>query len=412
MKEINANQILKDIPKLLSTSGDIDASMKDIINEIENSLEIESAAIYYLSEDCAYLKYPSHNSNFNNFQVPQEIIKQLYSSDDVIILPNNAELNLKADYIYLVPLKIRETIFGFICAANKKEISAAQLDALKALAGVAAYAIKDTELSNVFKIQLKALQASIVDKTLAVKTIKEQNEKILEADKAKNEFIANISHELRTPLNAIIGFSEVLSSKIFGELNEKQAEYINDIYTSGVHLLGMINEVLDISKLESNAMSINYSEFDLSTAINEVISVMKPLADKKHIKVSFEDGFASSLNGDFQKTQQIMYNLVSNAVKFTPDKGSIKISTSKSGNQVQICVKDSGIGIDRESQAKIFDKFVQLENTYTKTGSSTGLGLTITKRFVEMMKGSISVKSEKGKGAEFIVLLPLKGKNG
>lgn len=409
MKNMFASKILKNIPQLLSMSGDVDSSLVQIIEEIKHTLDLNNVALYYLSEEQAYLKVPEQDSYFCNFALKQDTLEKLESEDYVLVsLLNESNTN---DSFYLFPLKIRQATFGFICVLAEKEFDDELLNALKALTAVASYAIKDSELSNVFKIQLKALQSSIVDKTQAVNTIKEQNEKILEADKAKNEFIANISHELRTPLNAIIGFSEVLGSKIFGELNDKQAEYINDIYTSGVHLLGMINEILDISKLESNAMKINYTEFHIDTAIGEVLSVMKPLADKKSINIKFDNKVTNMVKLDYQKTQQIFYNLVSNAIKFTPKNGEINISSTTKDKFIELSVQDSGVGIPKSAQEKIFDKFVQLENTYTKTGSSTGLGLTITKRFVEMMNGTIRLESEEGKGANFIILLPVEPAN-
>ena len=207
-------------------------------------------------------------------------------------------------------------------------------------------------------------------------------------------------------------FSEVLSSKIFGELNKKQTEYINDIYTSGVHLLGMINEILDISKIESNAMRISYTNFLPNNAINEVLSVMKPLANKKSINIIFDSSSDKEVSLDYQKFQQILYNILSNAIKFTPNNGQIQITLKENNKKIILSVKDNGNGIDKASQEKIFEKFVQLENTYTKTGSSTGLGLTITKKFVEMMNGEIKLESDTGKGANFIITLPTEKENG
>lgn len=411
MNSLSSNQILKEIPVLLAASTDLEVSMRQIVQKIKNIFGIENAAIYYFSEENAYLKSPENDNYFNNFNLEQSTIQNLENNPYTILNEKQTGFNPIGLKLYLFPLKIRTTVFGFVCAATKDTLDETQIDTLCAYSSVAAYSIKDTELSNVFKIQLKSLQSSIIDKTQAVKTIKEQNEKILEADKAKNEFIANISHELRTPLNAIIGFSEVLSSKIFGELNEKQAEYINDIYTSGVHLLGMINEILDISKLESNAMKLHYTEFCLDSAIKEVISVMNPLADKKNINVSYTANVKNQVYLDFQKIQQIMYNLLSNAIKFTPNNGKVKILIEQTKNNTIISVEDNGIGIDKNAQSKIFDKFVQLENTYTKTGSSTGLGLTITKKFVEMMNGTINLTSKKGQGTKFTITLPNGVKN-
>lgn len=411
MQNINLVKILKDIPALLSSSNDVEATMDNVISEIKENLELESAAIYYLSEENAYLKFPQDAEEFKDFVVDSELLGKIENVGVCEVVPSYVGFCEEYKNLTLFPLKIRDTVFGFICVPNNS-INETQRDVLSMLASVAAYSIKDSELSNVFKIQLRALQSGIKEKTLAVKTIKEQNEKILEADKAKNEFIANISHELRTPLNAIIGFSEVLSSKIFGELNEKQSEYINDIYTSGVHLLGMINEILDISKLESNAMSVSYTEFIPKAAIEEVINVMRPLANKKRLNVGFNCLYDQKAVLDYQKLQQILYNLISNAIKFTPEGGNVDIELLKSENNIVITVKDSGVGVDKKAQEKIFEKFVQLENAYTKTGSSTGLGLTITKRFVELMNGTIKLESSLGKGAMFIITLPLEKSNG
>lgn len=404
MKEPDLVKILKDIPLLLATSNDVNLNMTAVCNEIKSNLGLNYVAIYYLSEESATLKYPEKDEYFKDFSLDENLIEKLENNDTYEITATNVGFH-SSKILKLFPLKIRETVFGFICVAEDV-LSAKQVDAVRALAAVAAYSIKDCELSNVFKIQLKTLQSGIQDKTIAVKTIKEQNEKILEADKAKNEFIANISHELRTPLNAIIGFSEVLGSQIFGSLNEKQAEYINDIYTSGVHLLGMINEILDISKLESNAMSVNYSDFYPKITLEEVVRVMKPLADKKSLRVNCNCIFEDKVSLDYQKLQQILYNLLSNAIKFTPKNGKIEIKAYKLDKNLMISVKDNGVGVDPKSQEKIFDKFVQLENTYTKTESSTGLGLTITKRFVEMMNGKIEIESTLGEGATFIITLP------
>lgn len=413
MNNEHATNILKAIPELLSTSSDVETCIDEIIKKAKDILLLKNVALYYISEENAYLKQATNNKYFENFYLSKDLLAQIENNNLIEIKTKDLDIQANEnETASLFPLKIKQAVFGFILTLTPKPLTETKKDCLSTLAGVAAYAIKDSELSNVFKIQLKALQSSIMDKTIAVKTIKEQNEKILEADKAKNEFIANISHELRTPLNAIIGFSEVLGSKIFGELNEKQAEYINDIYTSGVHLLGMINEILDISKLESNAMKITYTDFIPNNAINEVLSVMRPLADKKSINMTFDSKNDEKATLDYQKFQQILYNLLSNAIKFTPENGKIEIALTKSAKNIVVSIKDSGQGIAKEAQAKIFDKFVQLENTYTKTGSSTGLGLTITKKFIEMMNGKIELVSDIGKGANFIITLPMERQNG
>ena len=280
------------------------------------------------------------------------------------------------------------------------------MDALDAVSSVLSYLLKDVELSNVFKIQLKALKDGIIEKNNAYKTIKEQNEKILEADKVKNEFLANISHELRTPLNSILGFSDILGTQLYGNLNPKQEEYINDIKVSATHLLGMINEVLDMSKIEANAMKIVKSAFWISRAVDEVANILSPLAQKKNIKLikNLEADF--EVFADYQKIQQILYNLVSNAIKYSPEDDEVEISVNSDDENFRILVHDNGIGIDKKYHGKIFAKFVQLDSAYTKKESSTGLGLTITKELVELHGGKISLISEINNGSTFIVEIP------
>ena len=257
-----------------------------------------------------------------------------------------------------------------------------------------------------FKIQIKALKDWIIEKQEAYKTIKDQNERILEADKVKNEFLANISHELRTPLNSILGFADILTTQIYGDLNPKQTEYINDIKVSGTHLLGMINEILDMSKIEAHAMKIVKSTFPISRALTEVCNILLPLAQKKNIHINAAMAFDFDVFADYQKIQQILYNLVSNAIKYSPENDEIEIAVAHTGKSFQIAVHDNGIGIDPKYHGKIFAKFVQLDSAYTKKESSTGLGLTITKELVELHGGKISLISEVNNGSTFIVEIP------
>ena len=401
MTEFNIQNVLKDIPELLLATNDVEKSMEIGLEKVKEIASCEKAAIFYFSEGGAVLKSPV-GFVFEGFNFDKISFSALSKK-------NFLKIEKAQNTIFLFPLCVRDALFGFLFLSSDLPLASPKIDAIKAVSAIISYSIKDAELSDVIKMQLNALQESVLSKAQDVEIIKEQNEKILEADSVKNEFLANISHELRTPLNAIIGFSEVLNSQIFGELNLKQKEYISEIYTSGVHLLGIINEILDISKLETNAMKLNYTDFMPELAIREVLGVMKPLTDKKKISVEFVPGFEGEIKLDYQKFQQIMYNLVGNAIKFTPEKGKIKISLEAKKDELRISVKDNGIGIAKENQEKIFEKFVQLENPYTKSGSSTGLGLTITKRFVEMMNGKIVLKSQNKKGSEFIVTFLLHG---
>jgi signal transduction histidine kinase len=237
--------------------------------------------------------------------------------------------------------------------------------------------------------------------------IEDKSRQIEAANRHKSEFLANMSHELRTPLNAIIGFSEVLQERLFGELNEKQAEYTDDILTSGRHLLSLINEILDLSKVEAGRMELELASFDLPLAIDNARTFVRERATKHGIMLdlSVDDRLGDYL-GDERKIKQILLNLLSNAVKFTPEGGRIGINARQTNGGVEISVTDTGIGIAPEDRARIFEEFRQVGGDYAHKKEGTGLGLTLAKKFVELHGGKIWVTSELGKGSTFSFTLP------
>ncbi len=237
--------------------------------------------------------------------------------------------------------------------------------------------------------------------------IEDKSEQIEAANRHKSEFLANMSHELRTPLNAIIGFSEVLQEKLFGELNEKQAEYTDDILTSGRHLLSLINEILDLSKVEAGRMELKTATFDLPLAIDNARTFVRERATTHGITLDVKvDDRLGDIVGDERKIKQILLNLLSNAVKFTPEGGRIGIDARQTDGVVEISVTDTGVGIAPEDQPKIFEEFRQVGSDYAHKSEGTGLGLTLAKKFVELHGGRIWVRSEVGKGSTFTFTLP------
>jgi GAF domain-containing protein len=239
--------------------------------------------------------------------------------------------------------------------------------------------------------------------------IEDKGRQIEAANQHKSEFLANMSHELRTPLNAIIGFSEVLQEKLFGELNEKQAEYTDDILTSGRHLLSLINEILDLSKVEAGRMELELATFDLPLAIDNARTFVRERATKQGITLDVKvDERLRDFVGDERKIKQILLNLLSNAVKFTPEGGRIGIKARQADGSVEISVSDTGIGIAPEDQPKVFEEFRQVGTEYAYKIGGTGLGLTLAKKFVELHGGKIWVTSEVGKGSTFSFTLPEK----
>ena len=229
------------------------------------------------------------------------------------------------------------------------------------------------------------------------------------ANNSKSEFLANMSHELRTPLNSIIGFSDILLEKVFGELNEKQFRYISNISTSGKHLLTLINDILDLSKVEAGKMELHYSEFSIDSVFEEIKAVLSPLMQVKSLEVIFniESDF-TTLEADRGRLIQILYNLVSNSIKFTPNGGKVSIYCKKSGNRALISVIDTGIGISAEDQEKLFQPFTQLDASATRQYCGTGLGLALVKKLVKLHQGDIWVESDPGKGSNFTFSVPLR----
>ena len=235
--------------------------------------------------------------------------------------------------------------------------------------------------------------------------LKSLYQQIESASQHKSEFLASASHELRTPLNAIIGFSGMLKKRMFGDLNEKQAEYVEDIYTAGNHLLSLINDLLDLAKVESGRIELEVKQFDLPSALKNSITLVKEQAVRHGILVDLNiDDRLNSFVGDERKLKQIMLNLLSNAVKFTPDGGRIEIKAHPVNRGVETSVSDTGVGIKSEDQQAIFEEFRQVgDDSHKREG--TGLGLTLTKRLVELHGGSIRVESEVGKGSTFTFTL-------
>jgi len=227
------------------------------------------------------------------------------------------------------------------------------------------------------------------------------------ASRHKSEFLANMSHELRTPLNAIIGFSEVLNERMFGELNDKQAEYLKDIHASGQHLLSLINDILDLSKIEAGRMELELAHFDLPSAIDNALTLVRERAARRGIALhqAVDEGLGP-VTGDERKIKQVLLNLLSNALKFTPEGGRIDVRASIADGMAEISVTDTGVGIAAEHHDAVFEEFRQVGEA-EKKAEGTGLGLALCRKFVELHGGRIWVKSQLGAGSTFAFTLPL-----
>lgn len=235
-----------------------------------------------------------------------------------------------------------------------------------------------------------------------------KSKELIVVSRTKSEFLANMSHELRTPLNSIIGFSEILYDETFGPLNKKQSKYINNIMTSGKHLLRLINNILDLSKIEAGKMELNYEIFSVSDAINEITTLTSSLASKKGIGVSTVVGpEITTINADLGKFKQILFNIISNSIKFTPESGTLSVEAQRAGDMAQISITDTGIGISKEDHKKIFKAFTQADASNSRQYGGTGLGLSLVKQFVNIHGGDVWIESELDKGSTFIFTIPI-----
>ena len=238
--------------------------------------------------------------------------------------------------------------------------------------------------------------------------IEQKSRELEAASQHKSEFLANMSHELRTPLNAVIGFSEVLTERMFGELNEKQEEYLKDIHASGQHLLSLINDILDLSKIEAGKMDLELSEFDLAMTIDNALMLVRERAARRSITLNTAvDERVGQVQADERKIRQVLLNLLSNAIKFTPESGGIHVEARSVNESIEVSVTDTGVGIAPEDQEAVFEEFRQV-GTADKKVEGTGLGLALSRKFIELHGGTIWVESQVGEGSTFTFTVPVR----
>jgi PAS domain S-box-containing protein len=342
--------------------------------------------------------------------------------------------------VVVVPLLYREEVRGFLMAFSDvpQVCDEGKFQLLTTLASQAVIAIENSRLYEELWQAARQLEARVEERTRELHAANLQLEEARNhAERAsghKTEFLANMSHELRTPLNAILGFSELLTDEMFGPLNEKQQRYVGNVLSSGRHLLNLINDLLDLSKVEAGMMAIHREQLSLREALEEALNLVNWGAEKKnlHLALTVEQDL-SSLFADPVRFRQILYNLLSNAVKFTPEGGTVTVSArciqgsafrvqgsegtdhepstmnhEPRGDFIEIRVQDTGIGIAAEDLPKLFQPFTQLEAVYSKDHQGTGLGLALTKRLVELHGGQIRAESEgEDQGSTFTVRFPI-----
>jgi signal transduction histidine kinase/CheY-like chemotaxis protein len=265
---------------------------------------------------------------------------------------------------------------------------------------------RDTALVRAHDELEKRVEERTEQLAAANKELELRNREVEHATQLKSKFLASMSHELRTPLNAIVGFSDLLAEQAPGQLNPKQLRFVQHIKQGSTHLLQLINDILDLSKIEAGQLEFRYEDFEIKDALPEVLSTIRPLAMAKNITVDESSTAGLFIYADRVRFKQVLYNLLSNAVKFTPNGGRVEIKAYNHAKRVHVSVSDTGIGIRPEDHTLVFEEFRQVEGS-TNAHEGTGLGLAISKRLVEEQGGTISLESELGKGSKFTISFPM-----
>lgn len=355
------------------------------VNKIEKTHRLDDNVIAN-----AVLKYKS------------QILKN--KNENLLPVSGHYKGNLNLVNTAILSVYHQERIQGVLLLGTSKKISKNEVKFLEQLAvhlGITLYGIKQYEDQKTLSQQLSGRQ----------KEIENKNRELEQANRAKSEFLANMSHELRTPLNSILGFAELLEKQFFGELNERQLEYVMDIKESGDHLLELINDILDLSKIEAGALELDLQSVALPDLLEGSLRMLREKSMKQNIKLDMQlEKGVGTVNADSRKIKQVVFNLLANALKFTPEGGKVVLSATKHKECVHISISDNGIGIAEDELEKIFQKFSQVDGSLSRRHEGTGLGLALSKKLVEMHGGEIWVESKLGMGSKFTFSIPVTSK--
>ncbi|MGI8857929.1 MAG: response regulator [Thermomicrobiales bacterium] len=404
---------VSDVLRAFTASYDRDAILKDLLALLAERHGFLVGAIYRYDEwEGAFIVAAAHGVarnlqtrlDLHEGVVGQTVLdRRITVLDDCPLMHVNTGLDLApARVTVIVPVYYQDRIMGAMTLAHTAAPDETTLNFLTQLGqqlGIALQNLDQYTNLQTLSSQLQARQAEIESK----------NHDLERADQMKSEFLANMSHELRTPLNAIIGFSELLQEQFYGPLNKEQDDYLSNIRTAGEHLLGLINDILDLSKIEAGRMELDLEAVNLPQMLESSLTIVKEKAYTNGVQLHVDVGDTGMVTADARKLKQILFNLLSNAVKFTPSGGSVSVTArvASDGDAVEIAVADTGAGISAEDQQKLFREFTQVDGSLSRRHEGTGLGLALTKRLVELHHGTIGVRSAVGEGSTFTVRLPL-----
>lgn len=403
------------IMAFFSTTFDVEVVFNEVLELLSKEHQFVISAVYLFDEWKGVLECKaSHgvSENFSRSISPGSgLIGQVARTGKSILVTSNEDMpfHIEAGLFSIVPAALvvnpiiyNEKILGVFVLAKTFPINQNELGFIERLINQIGVSLNNLDQYHNMKIltdQIRQRGQEISNKNILLE----------QANRLKTEFLANMSHELRTPLNAIIGFSEVLKDQLQGELNAEQLDYTNEIFSSANHLLSLINDILDLSKIEAGKMELHIEPLNLHEMFRNSLSIVKEQAHAKNIKLTLNiDESIDIIFADSRKLKQVIFNLLSNAVKFTHDGGSVTIEVTHSANDFRVSVNDTGIGISEENIVLLFNAFKQLDGSLSRQYEGTGLGLALVKRLVELHGGSVGVDSVEGVGSCFYFILPLR----
>jgi signal transduction histidine kinase/CheY-like chemotaxis protein len=411
--------LLGQVGKLFTSSLELKETIDFMLKAASDLVACDAATVFLLDEDdvnlsaIATFPFAEAVSRVARFHLGEGIVGWAAEKRKVVSVADatqdrrfkNLEMGYSPRSALIMPLESPRRLVGALTIARRevKPFTSIEQALMQIIANQAAISIDNSRL---YAAQTKQLK-EIADRT---RELEVANAQIAEISRLKSEFLANMSHELRTPLNAILGFSEILKDNLVELTEEQRHECLENIHTSGKHLLELVNDVLDLSKIEAGRMELSYDRFRVNNAVREVHNVIRSLSERRDIdlKIAVEPE-ELEVRADKSKFKQVLYNLLSNAIKFTAQGGRVWVSSRADAGMLVVEVGDTGVGIPREHHERIFDEFYQLDTATTRQVEGTGLGLSLTRRLVELHAGTIGVESELGRGSVFTFRLPLLG---
>ena len=411
--------LLGQVGNLFTSSLELKETIDFMLKAASDLVDCDAATVFLLDDDgkslsaIATFPFTENLGQVANFELGEGIVGWAAQRRKVVSVADatkdrrfkNLDLAYSPRSFLVMPLESPQRLVGALTLARREvqPFTSVELALMQIIASQAAISIDNARLYEAQQQQVEEIAAQ-------KRELEVFSAQIAEISRLKSEFLANMSHELRTPLNAILGFSEILKDNLVELTPEQRHECLQNIHTSGKHLLELVNDVLDLSKIEAGRMELSYDRFGVLDAVKEVHNVIRSLSERRDIDLAVEiEPTDLEVRADKSKFKQVLYNLLSNAIKFTAQGGRVWVNARADDEELVVDVGDTGVGIPKDHQARIFDEFYQLGNATTRQVEGTGLGLSLTRRLVDLHGGRISLESEPGQGSVFTFRLPLSG---